>query len=62
MTAFAYNNSVHSSIDRAFNELFKNYVADFANESESRFIKKKIFLVIERTEWLRISRKYLREL
>ena len=52
MTMFAYNNSVHLNIDRAFNELFKNYVADFANEFENRFIKKKTFLIIERTKWL----------
>ena len=62
MTTFAYNNNVHSNIDRAFNEFFKNYVADFANESENRFIKKKTFLIIEKTEWLRSSRKYLRKL
>ena len=62
MTAFAYNNSVHLSIERAFNEFFKNYVADFANEFENKFIKKKTFLIIERTEWLRSSREYLREL
>ena len=43
MTAFAYNNSVHLNINCAFNELFKNYVADFANESENKFIKKNIF-------------------
>ena len=50
MTAFAYNNNVHLSIDRAFNKLFKNYVANFANEFESRFIKKKTSLIIERAE------------
>ena len=62
ITAFAYNNNVHSSTDRAFNELFKDYVADFANEFENKLIKKKAFLIIERTEWLRNNRKYLREL
>ena len=62
MTTFAYNNNVHLNIKRAFNELFKNYVADFANEFKNRFIKKKTFLITERTEWLRNSRKYLREL
>ena len=62
MTTFAYNNSVHSNIDRAFNELFKNYVADFANEFENKFIKKKTSLIIKRAEWLRSSRKYLRKL
>ena len=62
MAAFAYNNSVHSNIDRAFNELLKNYVANFANKSENKLIKKKTFLITERAEWLRSSRKYLREL
>ena len=62
MTAFAYNNNVHSSINRAFNEFFKNYVANFANEFKSRLIKKKTFLIIERTEWLRNNKKYLRKL
>ena len=50
MTAFAYNNNVHLNIERAFNELFKNYVANFANEFENKFIKKETFLIIERTE------------
>ena len=50
MTAFAYNNNVHSNIDCAFNELFKNYVANFANESENKFIKKKTFLIIEKAK------------
>ena len=62
MTAFAYNNSVHSNIDRAFNKLFKSYVADFANGFKNKLIKKKTFLIIKRTEWLRNSRKYLRKL
>ena len=50
MTTFAYNNNVHLNIDRAFNELFKNYVANFANEFKNKFIKKKTFLIIKRTE------------
>ena len=59
---FAYNNNVYLSIDCAFNELFRNYVADFANESESRFINKETFFVIERVDWLQSSKEYLREL
>ena len=50
MTAFAYNNSVHLNIDRVFNELFKSYVANFANEFENKFIKKKTFLIIEKAK------------
>ena len=62
MTTFAYNNNVHSSIDYAFNELFKNYVANFANEFENKFIKEKTLLIIKRAEWLRSNKKYLRKL
>ena len=47
MTTFAYNNSVHSNIDRAFNEFFKDYIADFANESENKLIKKKHFWLLK---------------
>ena len=50
MTVFVYNNNVHLNIDRAFNKFFKNYVVNFANEFEDRFIKKKTFLIIERIE------------
>ena len=50
MTAFVYNNNVHSNIDRAFNKLFKNYVADFANEFENRLIKRETLFIIERAE------------
>ena len=42
-----YNNSVHLSIDRKFNEFFKNYVADFANEFKNRLIKKHSLLLKE---------------
>ena len=48
MITFAYNNNVHLNIDRAFNEFFKNYVANFVNEFESKFIKRKTFLIIKR--------------
>ena len=50
MTTFAYNNNVHSNINRAFNILFKNYVTDFANEFENKLIMKKTFLIIKRIE------------
>ena len=45
-----------------FNKLFKNCVADFANELKNKLIKKKIFLIIERTEKLQSNRKYLQNL
>ena len=47
---FAYNNNVHLNIDHAFNKFFKNYIVNFANEFENKFIKKKTFLIIERAE------------
>ena len=50
MTTFAYNNNMYLNIDHALNELFKNYIANFANESENKFIKKKISLITERAE------------
>ena len=62
MTAFAYNNNVHLNINCALNKLFKNYITDFANKSENKFIKKKTFLIIERAKWLRNNKKYLRNL
>ena len=58
---FICNNSIHSSIDRALNELFKNYVADFAHEFENKSIKKILFDT-KRAKWLRNNGKYLREL
>ena len=62
MITFAYNNNVHLNIDRAFNKLFKNYVINFANEFKNKLIKKKTFLIIEKAEWLRNNKKYLRKL
>ena len=50
MTAFAYNNNVYLNIDRALNKLFKNYIANFANEFENKFMKRKTFLIFEKTE------------
>ena len=47
MTTFAYNNNVHLNIDRAFNEFFKNYVADFANEFKNKLIKKEHFWLLK---------------
>ena len=39
-----------------FNELFKNYVADFAKESENRFIKKKTFLLLKEQSDCKITK------
>ena len=40
---------MHSSIDRAFNKLFKSDIADFANEFENKFIKKYFLLLKEQS-------------
>ena len=50
MSTFAYNNNIYLNIDRAFNELFKNYIINFTNEFENKFIKRKIFLIIEKAK------------
>ena len=50
MAAFAYHNNVHLSIDRVFYILFKNYVVDFVNEFESRFIKKNSLLLKKQSD------------
>ena len=47
ITTFAYNNNVHLNIDRVLNELFKIYVANFANEFKNKFIKKKHFWLLK---------------
>ena len=39
---------MHSNIDCEFDKLFKNYVADFINEFENRFIKKKHSLLFKK--------------
>ena len=36
---------MHLNIDRALNEFFKKYIANFANESESKFIKNFFWLL-----------------
>ena len=59
---FAYNNNVHLNINRAFNKFLKNYVTNFANESENKLIKKKTFLIIEKAKRFRSIKKYLRKL
>ena len=41
MTAFAYNDSMHSNINYALNKLFKNYITNFVNESEKQIHKEK---------------------
>ena len=39
---------MHSNINRAFNEFFKNYVANFANELKNKFIEKNHFWLLKK--------------
>ncbi len=47
MTTFAYNNSIHVSIEKTSHELLKKYTASFAEISENRVLKKKTFLTMK---------------
>ncbi len=62
MTTFAYNNSIHVSIEKTSHELLKKYTASFAKISENRVLKKKTFLTMKWAEWLRSIREYLMRL
>ena len=62
MTMFAYNNNVHSTIDKALNVMFKKYIAIFANASESKILRRETSLTAERAQWLRSIKKHLRDL
>ena len=62
MTAFVYNNSIHSSIERISNDLLKEYTTSFVNASENRALREKTFLIIERAQWFREIRKQLKAL
>ena len=50
MTSFAYNNSIHSMIKKTSNELLIKYIASFASAFESKTLREKISLTIERTK------------
>ncbi len=50
IAAFAYNNSIYLSIEKAFYKLLTDYIADFANASVSRLLTKKASLATERAE------------
>ncbi len=50
ITTFAYNNSVHASIEKTSHELLKRYTASFAKTSENRVLKRKTFLTMKRAE------------
>jgi len=44
---FAYNNSIHASIEKTSHELLKKYIASFAETFENRTLKRKTFLIIK---------------
>ena len=46
--AFLYNNSVYININKVFNKLFKNYIANLSIVFENKFVKIKISLIVER--------------
>ncbi len=52
MTTFAYNNSIHASIEKTSHELLKKYITSFAETSENRALKKKTFLTMKWVKWL----------
>ena len=62
MIMFAYNNSVHASIEKTSHELLKKYTASFAETSENKALKREIFLITKWEEWLRSIREYLMKL
>ncbi len=62
MTAFAYNNSVHVSIEKTSHELLKKYIASFAETSENKALKKETFLTMKWAEWLWSIRNHLMKL
>ncbi len=62
MMTFAYNNSVHASIEKTSHELLKKYTASFSETSENRTLKKKTFLTTKWAEWLRSIREHLMKL
>ncbi len=59
---FAYNNSVHASIEKTSHELLKKYIASFAEISENKVLKRKTFLIMKWAEWLRSIREHLMKL
>ena len=62
MMIFVYNNSVHSAIDKTLNVMLKEYIAIFANASESKISKEETSLIAERAQWLRNIKEHLRNL
>ena len=62
MTMFAYNNSVHSAIDKTLNVMLKEYITIFANAFESKISREETLLIAERAQWLRSIKKHLRDL
>ncbi len=47
MITFAYNNSVHVSIEKTSYELLKKYIASFAKTFKNKVLKRKTFLTMK---------------
>ena len=62
MAAFAYNNSVHASTQKAPNELLSGYIATLGSGPEDRPLRGEAPLAVERAEWLQQTRKNLMDL
>ena len=62
MTQFVYNNSKHSNIDQAFQELLSEYVADLNNDFVSSFSREKTTFATDRAKTLRSNRAHLMNL
>ena len=62
MMTFAYNNSVHASIEKTSHELLKKYTASFAETFENKALKRETFLTMKWAEWLRSIREHLMKL
>ncbi len=62
MITFAYNNSVHVSIEKTSYELLKKYIASFAKTFKNKVLKRKTFLTMKWAEWLWSIKEYLMKL
>jgi len=47
MMMFAYNNSIHASIEKTSHEFLKKYIASFAKTSENKALKRETLLTMK---------------
>ncbi len=62
MMTFAYNNSVHTNIEKTSHEFLKRYITSFAETSENRALKRETLLTMKWAKWLWSIRKHLMRL